>query len=90
MLGRISPAGYNINKAGGREPPMGRKVIIHKVSLQHTAFSLNDVTQLQEEVSNTNTRIIKFLFVIHVQQLTALQKKQNNTIYHHMYLQCSK
>lgn len=75
-------------EAGNR--PMGRKVIIHKVSLQHTAFSLNDVTQSQEEVSNTNTRIIKFLFVIHVQQLTALQKKQNNTIYHHMYLQCSK
>lgn len=75
-------------EAGNR--PMGRKVIIHKVSLQYTAFSLNDVTQSQEEVSNTNTRIIKFLFVIHVQQLTALQKKQNNTIYHHMYLQCSK
>lgn len=56
--------------------PMGRKVIIYKVSLQHTAFSLNDVTQSQEEVSNTNTRIIKFLFVIHVQQLTALQKSK--------------
>lgn len=41
--------------------PMRRKVIIYKVSLQHTAFSLNDVMQLQEEVSNTNARIIKFL-----------------------------
>lgn len=56
--------------------PMGREVTIYKVSSQHTAFSLNDVTQSQEEVSNTNTKIIKYLFVIHVQQLTALQKSK--------------
>lgn len=30
------------------------------------------------------------MYVIHIQRLTALQKKQNNTIYCHMYLQCSK
>lgn len=55
------------------------------------AFSLNDVMQAREEVNNTNTqKKIKVWFVIHVQQLNALQKKQNNTIYHHMYLQCSK
>lgn len=54
----------------------GSKLIIYKVSSQYTAFSLNDVTQSQEEVNNRNTRIIKFLFVIHVQQLTALQKSK--------------
>lgn len=77
MSGRISPAGYSINMAAGRELVTGRgKLIIYKVSSQYTAFSLNDVTQSQEEVNNRNTRIIKFLFVIHVQQLTALQKSK--------------
>lgn len=39
----------------------GEEVTIYNVSLQYTAFSLNDGTQSQEEVNNTNTRIIKFL-----------------------------
>lgn len=77
VSGRISPAGYSINMAAGRELLAGRgKLIIYKVSSQYIAFSLNDVTQSQEEVNNRNTRIIKFLFVIHVQQLTALQKSK--------------
>lgn len=78
MSGRGSPAGYIINKVVGREPLVGEgsKLIIYKVSSQYTAFSINDGTQSQEEVNNTNTRIIKFLFVIHVQQLTALQKSK--------------
>jgi hypothetical protein len=78
VSGRGSPAGYIINKVVGREPLVGEgsKLIIYKVSSQYTAFSLNDGTQSQEEVNNTNTRIIKFLFVIHVQQLTALQKSK--------------
>lgn len=47
----------------------GEEVNIYSVSLQYMAFSLSDVTQSQEEVHNTNTRIFKCLFVIHVQQL---------------------
>lgn len=74
MSGRIPPAGYSIDMAVGRELLAGRGV--YKVSSQYTALSLNDVTQSQEEVNNRNTRIIKFLFVIHVQQLTALQKSK--------------
>lgn len=54
----------------------GEGVSIYNESLQYTAFSLNDVTQPREGVNNTNTRIIKFLLVIHVQQLTALQKSK--------------
>lgn len=74
-------AAYSINKgadegAAALGPVERGEVIIHNVSLQYTAFSLNDVTQSQEKVNNTNTRIIKFLFVIHVQQLTALQKSK--------------
>lgn len=78
MSGRSSPAGSVISKAVGRELLVGEgsKLIIYKARSQYIAFSLNDVTQSQEEVNNTNTRIIRFLFVIHVQQLTALQKSK--------------
>lgn len=60
------------------------------LSLQYTAFALNDVTQSQEEVNNTNTRIIKFFVCYPCTATNCFTKKQNNTIYHHMYLQCSK
>lgn len=86
LLGSNSPAGVQlltiVTRLQTRElPKFGpqwkrEEVIIYNGSSQYTAFSLNDGTQSQEEVNNTNMRIIKFLFVIHVQQLTALQKSK--------------